>query len=61
MQTVTLSFMISNFICIVVIAILWRQYHRQYAGFGFWLADYSCSSLHWRCLPWEALPPIFFR
>src|SRR4030067_2562010 len=40
MQTATLSFLISNFICIVVIAILWRQYHRQYAGFGFWLADY---------------------
>jgi diguanylate cyclase (GGDEF)-like protein/PAS domain S-box-containing protein len=40
MQTVTFSFMISNSICMIVIGILWRQYHRQYAGFGYWLAAY---------------------
>lgn len=40
MRTVILSYMISNFICMVVIATLFRQNRRRYAGLGFWLADF---------------------
>jgi PAS domain S-box-containing protein len=40
MRTVIVSYTISNFICMVVMAMLWFQNRRQFAGLGFWLADF---------------------
>jgi len=40
MRTVILSYIISNALITVFIALLWWQNRRQYAGLAFWLADY---------------------
>ena len=40
MRTVIFSYAISNLICMIVIAILWKQNRRRFAGLGFWLADF---------------------
>jgi hypothetical protein len=40
LRTVMLSYTLSNFICMAVIAVLWNQNHRQFSGIGFWLADF---------------------
>lgn len=40
MRTVILSYTISNLICLVVIAILWKRNRRRFPGLGFWLADF---------------------
>ena len=40
MKTVIFSYTISNAICAVVIALLWLQNRRRFAGLGFWLADF---------------------
>jgi PAS domain S-box-containing protein len=40
MRTVVFSYAISNFICMIVIAVLWKQNRRRFAGLGFWLADF---------------------
>jgi diguanylate cyclase (GGDEF)-like protein/PAS domain S-box-containing protein len=39
-RTVIFSYAISNFICMVVIATLFKQNRRHFDGLGFWLADY---------------------
>jgi hypothetical protein len=39
-RTVVFSYAISNFVCMIVIAILWRQNHKRLAGLGFWFADF---------------------
>jgi diguanylate cyclase (GGDEF)-like protein len=40
MRTVIVSNVISSFICMVVVAALWYQNRRRYAGLGFWLANF---------------------
>lgn len=40
MRTVVFSYTISNFICMIVMAILWKQNHKRFAGIGFWMADF---------------------
>jgi PAS domain S-box-containing protein len=39
-RTVVFSYVISNLICMVVIAVLWRHDRRHFPGLGFWLADF---------------------
>ncbi|HEQ71160.1 MAG TPA: diguanylate cyclase [Spirochaetia bacterium] len=40
MRTVISSYTISNFICMIVIAVLWGQNRRRFAGVGFWLGNF---------------------
>jgi diguanylate cyclase (GGDEF)-like protein len=40
MRTVISSYAISNLVCMVLMAILWQQNRRKFAGLGFWLADF---------------------
>ncbi len=40
MRTIILSHVIGNFICMAVMAVLWYQHRRQFAGLGFWLANF---------------------
>jgi diguanylate cyclase (GGDEF)-like protein/PAS domain S-box-containing protein len=39
-RTVVFSYAISNFVCMIVMAILWKQNRRRFPGLGFWLADF---------------------
>ena len=39
-RTVVFSYAISNLICMIVIAILWKQNRKRLAGLGFWFADF---------------------
>jgi PAS domain S-box-containing protein len=41
MRTVVYSYAISNAICVLVMASLWLQSRRRYAGIGFWMADFA--------------------
>lgn len=41
MKTIIFSYAISNFICMIVMLTLWKQYRLRFAGLGFWLADYG--------------------
>lgn len=45
MRTVIASFIISNFICMILMAILWRQNRAKFAGLGYWLADFVLQFL----------------
>ncbi len=40
MRTIVFSYAISNFICMVVITLLWRRNRARFAGLGFWAADF---------------------
>ncbi len=40
MRTVMFSYVISNFICVVVIAALWHHNRRRFSGLGLWLTDF---------------------
>ncbi len=40
MHTILFSYMISNFICLIFMGVLWKQNHRRFEGMGWWLADY---------------------
>ena len=40
MKTVVISYVISSAICAVVVASLWLQNRKRFAGLGFWLADF---------------------
>ena len=40
MRTIIFSYIISNAICVIVIASLWFQNRRRFAGLGLWLADF---------------------
>jgi diguanylate cyclase (GGDEF)-like protein/PAS domain S-box-containing protein len=40
MRTVIISYTISNFICAIVMTILWKQNRRRFAGLGLWMADF---------------------
>ncbi|MBN2351788.1 MAG: GGDEF domain-containing protein [Spirochaetales bacterium] len=40
-RTVIFSYAISNFICLVVMAVLWSRNRRRFPGIGFWLADFA--------------------
>ncbi|MBN2147763.1 MAG: diguanylate cyclase [Anaerolineales bacterium] len=39
-RTVILSYLVSNLICLVVVATLWRQNRRRFSGLGLWVADF---------------------
>jgi diguanylate cyclase (GGDEF)-like protein/PAS domain S-box-containing protein len=41
MRTVLLSYTISSLICLMVLAVLWRQNRARFAGLGLWLADFA--------------------
>jgi len=41
MRTVIVSYAISNFICMIVMAFLWRQNRTRFAGLGYWMADFT--------------------
>jgi PAS domain S-box-containing protein len=40
-RTIVFTYAISNAVCLVVIASLWRRNRKRFAGLGFWLADYA--------------------
>jgi PAS domain S-box-containing protein len=39
-RTIILSYVITNAICLAVVAFLWLQNHNRFAGLGFWLAGF---------------------
>ena len=41
MRTVLVSYAVSSFLCVFVMAMLWRQNRRRFAGIGLWLASYT--------------------
>lgn len=41
MRTVIFGNILTDLLCLVVVASLWRQHRRRYAGLGFWLADWA--------------------
>ncbi len=41
MRTVVFSYAISNFICLVVIVLLWRRNRARFPGLGLWAADFA--------------------
>jgi PAS domain S-box-containing protein len=45
MRTVLIRYVISNVLCILVIATLWKQGRKVFVGPGFWLADYILQFL----------------
>jgi diguanylate cyclase (GGDEF)-like protein len=59
MRTVILSYAISNFICMILMAILWQQNRRKFAGLGFWLADFALQFLALVLLPLRGSVPEF--
>jgi diguanylate cyclase (GGDEF)-like protein/PAS domain S-box-containing protein len=60
MITVILSFMIFNLLCVVVIALLWRQHHARYAGIGYWLADFILQFFALLLVALDGVVPEFF-
>ncbi len=40
MRTVLFSYIISNGVCVIVMALLWRQNRERFNGLGFWLANF---------------------
>jgi diguanylate cyclase (GGDEF)-like protein len=40
MRTVLVGYAISNLVALVVMAVLWSNHHRRFAGLGCWLADF---------------------
>jgi PAS domain S-box-containing protein len=40
MRTVIVGYVLTNGVCALVLAVLWRQNHKRFAGLGFWLADF---------------------
>lgn len=41
MRTVLFGYVISNAVCMIVMALLWIRNRRHFAGIGFWLADFT--------------------
>jgi diguanylate cyclase (GGDEF)-like protein/PAS domain S-box-containing protein len=41
MRTVIFTYTLSNFICLMVMVILWKQYRARFDGLGFWVADFA--------------------
>jgi diguanylate cyclase (GGDEF)-like protein/PAS domain S-box-containing protein len=39
-RTVLFSYTLSNLVCMIVMAFLWIQNHRRFAGLGFWMASF---------------------
>ena len=40
MRTVIIGYMLSNLACMVLMAVLWHQNRRRFAGLGLWMADF---------------------
>jgi len=59
MRTVIFSYAISNFICMILMAILWQQNRRKFAGLGFWLADFVLQFIALVLLPLRGAVPEF--
>ena len=59
MQPVIFVFILSHFICVVVMAYLWRQHHARYAGIGYWLADFVLQFFALLLLGLEGILPEF--
>jgi diguanylate cyclase (GGDEF)-like protein/PAS domain S-box-containing protein len=45
MRTIVFSFVLSNLICMLFMAVLWKQNHRRFAGIEFWVADFILQFL----------------
>ena len=60
MRTVILSYVVSNAICMSVIATLWFQSRRQVAGLGFWTAGYVLNFLSILLIDLRGILPDFF-
>src|SRR5512147_2293359 len=41
MRTIIFSYVLSNAVCAIVMALLWVRNRRRFAGLGFWLADFA--------------------
>lgn len=45
MKTIIFSYILSNFICTIVMMILWKQNRNHFKGTGFWLINFSFHTL----------------
>lgn len=45
MKTIIFSYILSNFICTIVMMILWKQNRNYFRGTGFWLINFSFHTL----------------
>ncbi len=59
-RTVIFSYTISNFICLVVMAVLWSRNRRRFSGIGYWLADYALQFSGLLLLTLRGVVPDFF-
>ncbi len=57
MRTVLFSFGISNLICMILMAVLWKQNRSGFAGLGFWLADFVLQFLFILMFPLRSIAP----
>ena len=42
-RTIIFSYVITNAICLVVMALVWQRNRERFAGLGFWLANFACQ------------------
>lgn len=59
MRTVVISYSISNFVCMIVMAILWEQNRRRFAGLKFWMADFWMQFIALLLLAMRGVVPDF--
>ena len=59
MRTVIFSYTISNFICMILMTILWNQNRRKFAGLELWLADFVAQFLAMVLILLRGLVPDF--
>jgi PAS domain S-box-containing protein len=45
MRTIVLSYMVTNIVCVVFVALLWRQNRKRFAGTAFWVVDFIFQSV----------------
>jgi PAS domain S-box-containing protein len=42
-RTIIFSYVITNAICLAVMALVWQRNRERFAGLGFWLANFACQ------------------
>lgn len=60
LKTIFAGYILSNAICAVVIALLWRQNRRSLNGLGFWLADFVLQFTGLVLISLREILPDFF-
>jgi diguanylate cyclase (GGDEF)-like protein len=59
MRTVISSYMLSNLICLIFIAVLWINNHKRFLGLGYWVADYFLQFLALVLIALRGMVPDF--